>query len=94
MKVKINMVRTTNSIMAILTTCVIFLILAACGTQSTGWSRAWKINFWARLGDGDCAHKLLRSLLTLVSETETIYGESGGGVYSNTEAGKEYKLDI
>ena len=28
-------------------------------------------------------HKLLRSLLTLVSETETIYGESGGGVYSN-----------
>jgi len=57
--------------------------LNARGDESTGWSRAWKINFWARLGNGDRAHKLLRSLLTLVSETETIYGESGGGVYSN-----------
>lgn len=57
--------------------------LDARGDESTGWSRAWKINFWARLGDGDRAHKLLRSLLTLVSETKTIYGESGAGVYSN-----------
>jgi len=57
--------------------------LNARGDQSTGWSRAWKINFWARLGDGDRAYKLLRSLLTLVSETKTIYGQRGGGVYPN-----------
>jgi len=57
--------------------------LNARGDESTGWSRAWKINFWARLGDGDRAYKLLRSLMTLVSETKTIYGKSGGGVYSN-----------
>jgi len=57
--------------------------LNARGDESTGWSRAWKINFWARLGDGDRAHRILRGLLTLVGETETIYGESGGGVYSN-----------
>lgn len=57
--------------------------LNARGDQSTGWSRAWKINFWARLGDGDRAHSLLRSLLTLQNETKTIYGASGGGVYSN-----------
>ncbi|MGS2620127.1 glycosyl hydrolase family 95 catalytic domain-containing protein [Micromonospora sp. LZ34] len=25
----------------------------------TGWSKAWKINFWARLLDGDRAHKLI-----------------------------------
>ncbi|MEE0234689.1 MAG: glycoside hydrolase family 95 protein, partial [Bacteroidales bacterium] len=31
--------------------------------EATGWSRAWKINFWARLGDGDRALKLFRSLL-------------------------------
>jgi len=43
--------------------------LNARGDESTGWSRAWKINFWARLGDGDRAHKL--------------HGESGGGVYLN-----------
>lgn len=33
------------------------------GDEATGWSRAWKLNFWARLGDGDRALKLLRSLL-------------------------------
>ncbi|MFA9454223.1 MAG: glycoside hydrolase N-terminal domain-containing protein [Candidatus Aminicenantaceae bacterium] len=57
--------------------------LNARGDESTGWSRAWKINFWARLGDGDRAYTLLRNLITLVSETKTIYGQSGAGVYSN-----------
>jgi alpha-L-fucosidase 2 len=37
--------------------------LDARGDESTGWSRAWKINFWARLRDGDRAHKLLVGLL-------------------------------
>ena len=57
--------------------------LNARGDESTGWSRAWKINFWARLGDGDRSYKLLRNLITLVDETRTIYGASGAGVYSN-----------
>jgi alpha-L-fucosidase 2 len=39
------------------------VILDARGDASTGWSRAWKINFWARLLDGDRAHKLLAGLL-------------------------------
>src|SRR5690606_23533857 len=33
--------------------------LNARGDVSTGWSKAWKINFWARLGDGNRAHKLI-----------------------------------
>lgn len=33
------------------------------GDGGTGWSRAWKINFYARLGDGDHAMKLLKALL-------------------------------
>ena len=33
------------------------------GDEATGWSRAWKQNFWARLGDGDRALVLFRSLL-------------------------------
>ncbi|MFM2287013.1 MAG: hypothetical protein RL684_156, partial [Pseudomonadota bacterium] len=37
--------------------------LRARGDASTGWSRAWKINFWARLGDGEHAHRLLAGLL-------------------------------
>jgi alpha-L-fucosidase 2 len=34
------------------------------GDAGTGWSLAWKINFWARLGDGARAYKLLGDLLT------------------------------
>jgi len=33
------------------------------GDGGTGWSLAWKINFWARLHDGDRAHRLLTNLL-------------------------------
>jgi alpha-L-fucosidase 2 len=33
--------------------------LAHRGDGGTGWSKAWKINFWARLLDGDHAHKML-----------------------------------
>jgi len=38
--------------------------LAARGDGGTGWSKAWKVNFWARLGDGDHAHRLLSEQLT------------------------------
>ncbi|MEU8887841.1 glycoside hydrolase family 95 protein [Streptomyces sp. NPDC048442] len=33
--------------------------LTARGDGGTGWSKAWKINFWALLGDGDHAAKML-----------------------------------
>jgi alpha-L-fucosidase 2 len=38
-------------------------LLESRGDEGTGWSLAWKINFWARLHDGDRAHKLLAMLL-------------------------------
>ncbi|MFI0781069.1 glycosyl hydrolase family 95 catalytic domain-containing protein [Streptomyces sp. NPDC021212] len=34
------------------------------GDAGTGWSLAWKINFWARLEEGARSHKLLTDLLT------------------------------
>ena len=34
------------------------------GDPATGWSLAWKINFWARLEDGDHAYRLIGDLLT------------------------------
>ncbi|WP_372351640.1 glycoside hydrolase N-terminal domain-containing protein [Streptomyces sp. KL116D] len=37
--------------------------LTARGDGGTGWSKAWKINFWARLRDGDHAHKMLSEQL-------------------------------
>jgi alpha-L-fucosidase 2 len=33
------------------------------GDGGTGWSKAWKVNFWARLLDGDHAYKMLRELI-------------------------------
>ena len=37
--------------------------LDARGDDSNGWALAWRMNLWARLGDGDRAHKLLTTLL-------------------------------
>ena len=56
--------------------------LNARGDDGTGWSLAWKVNFWARLKDGDRAYKLFKRLLRPTAEQ----GEdmmSGGGSYSN-----------
>lgn len=35
----------------------------ANGGGHTGWSRAWIVEFWARLGDGDASHEHLGALL-------------------------------
>ena len=37
--------------------------LVGRGDGGTGWSKAWKINFWARLLDGDHAYKMLSEQL-------------------------------
>ena len=37
--------------------------LAGRGDGGTGWSKAWKISFWARLLDGDHAYKMLSEQL-------------------------------
>ena len=35
----------------------------ARGDGATGWSKAWKINIWARLHDGDRSYKILSEML-------------------------------
>jgi alpha-L-fucosidase 2 len=50
------------------------------GDASTGWSRAWKANLWARLGDGDRAAALLRGFCTTMT-TEDVAED--GGIYPN-----------
>lgn len=53
------------------------------GDGGTGWSKAWKINFWARLLDGNHAYVLLRQLLHATGEKGTAYSGSAGGTYPN-----------
>ncbi|MBK5720643.1 glycoside hydrolase family 95 protein [Dysgonomonas sp. Marseille-P4677] len=49
------------------------------GDEGTGWSKGWKINFAARLLDGDHAYKMIREIMRYVEE-----GQGGaGGTYPN-----------
>ncbi len=48
------------------------------GDGGTGWSLAWKINFRARLKDGNHAHKMLQNLLKPVGSSGSGFDNSGG----------------
>lgn len=64
------------------------------GDDGTGWSLAWKINFFARLLDGNHALKLLYRLLRPISETRFSQLMSGGGVYPNLfDAHPPFQID-
>jgi len=52
------------------------------GDGGTGWSKAWKINVWARLLDGNHAYKLLRELLKLTGQG-SVDMHNAGGTYAN-----------
>lgn len=63
--------------------------LEARGDDATGWSLGWKINFWARLKDGDRAYKLYRMILKPSGA-----GGSGSGSYGNLlDAHPPFQLD-
>jgi alpha-L-fucosidase 2 len=49
------------------------------GDVSTGWSMAWKINWWARLQDGNHALKILKAGLTLIDPAKTVEPQQGPG---------------
>jgi alpha-L-fucosidase 2 len=67
--------------------------LNARGDISTGWSTAWKINLWARLLDGDRAHKLAGNLVRLVGDSRVNYN-AGGGLYANLfDAHPPFQID-
>lgn len=57
-------------------------VLLKRGDQGTGWSLAWKINFWARLQDGNHAYKILKALLKPVY-SEKMNMKDGGGTFAN-----------
>lgn len=66
--------------------------LAHRGDGGTGWSRAWKINFWARLLDGDHAFLLLQNLMVL-SKSEGEVKEKGGLYLNLFDSHPPFQID-
>lgn len=72
------------------------------GDESTGWAMGWRINAWARLGDGDRALKLLNTQLRTVDGRDpskaSVKSELGhvnvGGTYLNLfDAHPPFQID-
>lgn len=65
------------------------------GDETTGWSKGWRINLWARLLDGNHAYKMFRELLNYVDPDgmRTNYS-GGGGTYPNLfDAHPPFQID-
>lgn len=66
------------------------------GDETTGWSTGWRINLWARLGNGKEAYHIYKKLLTYVSPDgyEGPDKRRSGGTYPNLfDAHPPFQID-
>ncbi|PSL47247.1 alpha-L-fucosidase 2 [Chitinophaga niastensis] len=64
------------------------------GDGGTGWSKSWKINWWARLEDGNHAYTMLNKQLFLAGGQEVSVADNSGGSYPNLfDAHPPFQID-
>lgn len=64
------------------------------GDETTGWSKGWRINLWARLWDGNRAYKMYRELLRYVDPDLSGGTRRRGGTYPNLmDAHPPFQID-
>lgn len=63
------------------------------GDAGPGWSRAWKINAWARLLNGERAYTLLRAALQNTTETGAKFNQAGGAYQNLLDAHPPFQID-
>ncbi|MDB5019168.1 MAG: alpha-L-fucosidase, partial [Pedobacter sp.] len=63
------------------------------GDGGTGWSRGWKINWWARLNDGNHAYKLIRQLLQYTNTNDVDMRDAGGTYPNFFDAHPPFQID-
>lgn len=64
------------------------------GDQATGWSLGWKVNFWARMKDGNHAYRITQTLLSLLPEDSKMKDYPEGRIYPNLfDAHPPFQID-
>ena len=64
------------------------------GDMATGWSLGWKINFWARMRDGNHAFKILCNMLRLLPDDRSMRQYPDGRTYPNMfDAHPPFQID-
>lgn len=64
------------------------------GDGGTGWSKSWKINWWARLEDGNHAYTMLNKQLFLAGGQTVSVADNSGGSYPNLfDAHPPFQID-
>ena len=64
------------------------------GDMATGWSLAWKVNFWARMQDGDHAYRILSNLLQILPDDAHQRQYPNGRMYPNLfDAHPPFQID-
>ena len=64
------------------------------GDKATGWSMGWKINFWARMLDGDHAYRLISNMLQLLPSDDEAEKYPEGRTYPNLfDAHPPFQID-